>query len=93
MALVPADKTGHGKVHLRLADRNKTPVTGLKAHVRFHRPVGKDDEETVALRESESGLYTAPVRLPLAGRWYADIDIRRGQTIVYRMRHELMVTP
>jgi len=93
LAFVPGGKTGDGNVQLRLTGPDKAPVTGLKARVRFHRPVGDDFEETALLKEIAAGLYAAPVALPLSGRWYAEIDVRRKQDTVYRMRHEFMVTP
>jgi nitrogen fixation protein FixH len=82
-----------GQFLLRLTDINKIPVTGLEARVRFRRPVREGFDVTVALKEIALGQYGAPVELPLAGRWYADIDTRRKGDTVYRMRHELMVTP
>jgi len=80
-------------VRVRLAGPKDAPVTGLDVHVTLLRPVIEGFDVTLSLPETAPGLYAAPVRLPKPGRWTAAIEARRGEETVYRMRHDLMVTP
>ncbi len=97
VVFTPAEKKENGpwtgQLRLRLTGRGDIPVTRLDARARFRRPVKEGFDVTVTLEEVAPGQYAAPVALPLAGRWYADIDVRRSGATVYRMRHKLMVTP
>lgn len=89
----PASGPWTGQVRLSLTGRGNAPVTGMDVRVRFRRPVKEGADVTAILMPTAPGRYAAPVGLPLAGRWYADIDAGRNGKTVYRMRHELMVKP
>ena len=69
------------------------PVTGLNIRIILRRPVVEGLDVAAALSEKSSGVYSAPVRLPNPGRWTAVLVARRGEDVVYRMSHELMVKP
>jgi len=82
-----------GLLGLRLTGPNKSPVTGVDVRVHVRRPVREGFDVTIALKETAPGRYAAPLAVALAGRWYADVDVRRKGKPVYRLRHEIMVTP
>ncbi|NQV82776.1 MAG: FixH family protein [Rhodospirillales bacterium] len=82
-----------GVLDLHLTGKDNTPITGVEARAHFRRPVREGFDVTVALFETAPGRYRVPVTVALAGRWYANIEILRKGETVYRMRHEVMVTP
>ncbi|MBT3305036.1 MAG: FixH family protein [Alphaproteobacteria bacterium] len=84
---------GTGFLEIRLKDRDNTPVSGVAVRAHFRRPVREGFDVSVILNEIAPGHYGAPVTVSLAGRWYATIKARRKDETVYRMRHEVMVTP
>jgi len=82
-----------GQARVRITGADDTPVAGLDVRVAFRRPVIEGFDVEVRLTETAPGLYAAGIRLPMSGRWHAVLEARRGAETVYRMRHELMVTP
>lgn len=82
-----------GAVRVRLNGPDGSPVSGVTVRVTLRRPVVEGFDVSASLNEAAPGVYAAPVQLPKPGRWHAAVEARRGQDIVYRMRHELMVSP
>lgn len=92
-AVVFAGARSAGDVSLRITAEGNVPLGDVQARILFQRPLREGFDVDVSLRRRGPGYFTAPVSLPLDGRWYAVVTAARDGQILYRMRHELMVKP
>lgn len=63
------EDTTHKIGHLRIADQNGDPVTGLSAQITLRRPNLTDAVAVVELQELEEGHYVFPNHVGTAGIW------------------------
>ncbi len=64
---------------VRVRDRNGQPVSGAIVSGRFLRPSDSRKDVGFSMTEIGGGEYSARLRLSQPGRWWAVIDIRKGQ--------------
>lgn len=74
-------------------DNEGHPLSGLRVHASFQRPVGDENVIDVVLPEIARGEYRSPISLPFAGRWHASIEAGMNDDVRYRMRYVVTVEP
>lgn len=83
--------SGDGILMISMNDRYGAALSGALASAVMTRPLGDEAALPVDLSEAQAGQYLGDFNAPMAGRWIAEITVRRGGDS-YRMRHEVMVT-
>ena len=56
-------------VRLTLTDRQKNPISGARATVRFVRPTHEGHDFELTLQDFGGGRYQGAAALPMAGQW------------------------
>jgi len=49
-------------------------------------------DQEIILVKNETGLYTAPLTLPLAGQWNVTILVKRANGPIYQLKEKIFVT-
>ena len=70
-------KNGSG-VQLVLVNRDKKPLAGAMVSLWLTRPVHGGIDQKLEMKETQTGIYYAPVALPEKGLWEARIEARKG---------------
>ena len=76
-----------------MSDKAGQPLSELIMKVIISRPLGSEEQFTLALAEKQNGTYHTPLSLPLTGRWIIDIRASQQNGTAYRMNHELIIKP
>lgn len=80
-----------GVVTLSIKGHDGAPVTGLQVTGQLRRPARRDLDRAIALSETDGGVYTLPLELPLAGNWDIRLVGERGGQKIWRLRERLWV--
>lgn len=84
----PADSAS---VRIVARDSKGAPLTGLDFAARLERPTDKRADRTIALTESETGIYKGRADGVLAGQWNLVIEGDAGSKRVFRSRNRVML--
>lgn len=78
---------GHGRLVVRVRDREGRPVEGAEVVARFLRPTSEGHDFGLTLGPRGEGTYAAAFVLPLFGQWDVHVRVRRGgERVVERRR-------
>jgi nitrogen fixation protein FixH len=69
-----------------LADRNGGPLVGLAAGARLRHPATSARDHDLSLSESRPGRYEARFETIEAGSWILELQVRRGEEVVFVSR-------
>jgi len=81
------------QLDITMTDKAGQPIPELVMKVIISRPVGSEEQYTMALTEKQDGSYHTPLSLPLPGRWIVDIRASHQNGPSYRLSHELIIKP
>lgn len=77
-------------VTLLLIDKDGQPVSQAEVKVGLWRVANSRDDQSAEMREMEPGLYQTELLLPDAGRWLAEINIKKDDD-QYRRQQQLFL--
>ena len=80
------------RLTLHLTDKTGQPVTQAKVKLTWMREVQSGYDRTTSLTETDKGLYTADVSLPLPGQWDTYVEVLRGSD-TYRTKKTIINNP
>jgi nitrogen fixation protein FixH len=85
------DDTGNARpIQIRVKDRTGLPVEQVDAEVRLLRPGATTPALILPLSAGEAGVYMGVLTLPAAGRWVAELRIKRDNEVRYHSTRELV---
>lgn len=64
----------NGVLRWSLADKDGKAIEGAAVTARIKRPVQSGHDFDITLKQEEGGTYSAPLALPLKGRWLAQLS-------------------
>jgi len=79
-----------GTLAIVLLDRDGEPVESAEVTLGLWRVANSRDDRSLTLLETGAGRYQGELTLPQAGRWLAEIVIRK-EDIEFRSQHELFL--
>lgn len=69
---------GEDGIRLSLRDQDKKPLSGATVFLWLVRPVHSGVDQKLQMKQSEAGVYYAPVAVPEKGLWEARIEASKG---------------
>lgn len=87
----PASEPHTGRLVVAATDRSGAPLEGLAIEGKVLRPLGRPAPIPLALVQSGSGRYVAPVMLDGAGQWEVRLAARRGADGPVEFRERIVV--
>ena len=72
-----------------LADRNGGPLAGLAASARLRHPATAARDHDLSLSESRPGRYEASFGTIEAGSWILELQVKRGEDVVFVSRSRI----
>lgn len=81
-----------GKVTLVLSDRSGQPLVADELRATAERMSRFPQIQTVTFTREREGEYTAPIEVPLAGRWFVRVRIEREGQVMHAIE-EVDVRP
>ncbi len=78
------------QVEVHVKDRTGLPVERVDAEVRLLRPGATAPALTLPLSAGEAGVYVGVLTLPAAGRWVAELQLKRDSAVRYHSTQELV---
>lgn len=82
-----------GKLTVRIAESNGTPLSGLVVSATLIRPAGGGQDERADLIRATDGSYRAQLAPRMAGAWSVELLAVHADGRKYRMIHEILVRP
>lgn len=80
-----------GRIIVAVTDRDGTPLEGLAIEGKVLRPLGRPQPIPLALAQTGSGRYAAPVTLDGAGQWEVRLAARRGVEGPVQLRERIIL--
>jgi nitrogen fixation protein FixH/xanthosine utilization system XapX-like protein len=66
---------------VQVLDKTGNPITDANLRGKFQRPSDKRQDFEIQLREVAPGLYQEQISMPLPGRWYLVLHVRKGDDL------------
>lgn len=77
-------------VTIRIFDKQKQPIQGAAMVLGMWRMADSMDDRQIVFKETEAGVYQATINLPDEGRWFAELNIERGDDS-YQKQQQLLI--
>jgi len=85
------DLGANEQLRVRFFDKTGVLVTGLSPTAQVGRATHEDEDRALSFRETEPGIYTAPVAGLASGLWKVELTVLEDQETRFFIVHELKV--
>lgn len=84
--------SGGGDIRVEARDKSGAPLTGLEFTARLKHPAYEGKDQTVALTETESGIYKGKAEDLPAGNWQLEVEALRDGKRLFLSENRLFLS-